>query len=217
MENYFEIDEPIKKRGFTIGKLLKFIVGALIIFMLGTIVVRCSLYSDDKIVKKVLVNEVTRTAYQENPEDFAVEKYGIKKSWIDVSQGRIIEFKELYHIKEAKQLQFCVKYKMDIAEYVDDTTGIPFKFTLVDNYSISYTDYFFEQKEKHGYNYIRLCFENIELVDEKKAPNSAGLPARKTYTLLVDRLEEDGSYRELCRAEIYSGSGVSKPVKVNIK
>lgn len=47
----------------------------------------------------------------------------------------------MYHIEAAKQLQFSVKYNVDIAPNINED-GIPFKFRLVDSDKNVYEDYF---------------------------------------------------------------------------
>ena len=89
MDNYYDIEEPVKK-GFTIGKLFKWIMYGIMFLIIGILVVRCSLYSDDKLVEKVLVNENTIAAY--NSGDFSVEQYGMDKHWQDVQERRMVEF-----------------------------------------------------------------------------------------------------------------------------
>lgn len=79
MENYPDIEEP-KKKGFTVGKLFKWLAFAVIAAIYLILIARCSMYSDDKIVSEILVNDVTRAAYQAAPENFTVEQYGHAES-----------------------------------------------------------------------------------------------------------------------------------------
>ena len=213
MDNYYDIEEPVK--GFTIGKLFKWIIYSVILVMVGIIVVRCTLYSDDKLVKKVLVNDVTREAYSK--PGFEVEQYGMDKPWQVVEERRMVEFNYLYHIKTARQLQFSVKYNTDIVECLREEDGLPFKFKLVDNYRNVYEDYFFEEKEKFGYNYIRLCFEGVDLIDDSAEPDEFGEYPRKPYTKYIYELGVDGEYTELAKYKIYDGSKVSKKIDFKLR
>lgn len=214
MDNYYDIDEPVKK-GFTIGKLFKWIFYSVVLVMIGILVVRCSMYKDDKLVKKVLVNDVTRAAYQ--TEGFKVEQYAMESPWQVVEERRMVEFNCLYHIKNARQLQFSVKYNTDIVEHIRKEDGLPFKFKLVDSDSNVYEDYFFESTEKTGYGYIRLCFEGVDLIDEDSEPDEFGNKQRKRFTVYVYELDDEGEYFELCRYKIYDGSPVSRDVKFKLK
>ena len=210
MDNYYDIEEP-EKKGFTIGKLFKWIIYGITMLIVAIIVVRCTMYSNHKIVKKVIVNDVTTAAF--DTEGFAVEQYAMDKPWQVVEERRMVEFNYLYHIKNARQLQFSVKYNTDIVEYTREQDGLPFKFKLVDNYSNVYEDYFFEKAEKAGYGYIRLCFEGIDLIDEDSEPDEYGNKDRKKYTVYVYELDGDGEYFELCRYRIYDGSPISRDIK----
>ena len=97
MENYPDIEEP-KKKGFTVGKLFKWLAFAVIAAIYLILIARCSMYRDDKIVSEILVNDVTRAAYQADPENFTVEQYGMQKAWVAITEGRMVEFNYLYHI-----------------------------------------------------------------------------------------------------------------------
>ncbi len=207
MENYYDIEEP-KKKGFTVGKLFKWLAITVIILVYAVLIVRCTIFQDDvKITSKILVNENTVTAYNKAPEEFKVVQYGMNSPWVAVSEGRLIQFDNLYYIDASKQMQFTVKYNKDIAPDMN-SDGVPFKFRLIDNYNNTYENYFFEQKDKFNYNYIRLCFENIELVDYSQEPDENGKLKRLKYTLYIDKLMPDGSYFEYCKYMIYDGSTV---------
>ena len=215
MDNYYDIEEP-KKRGFTVGKLLKWAAVALIAVVYIILIARCTMYGDDKIVSKILTNDATLEAYHADPAGFTVEQYGMNNPWIPVEDGRMVEFNNLYHIPAASQLQVSVKYNTDIAPYLGED-GLPFRFHLTDDDGNVYDRYFFEQKRKFAYNYIRLCFESITLEDSEKPLNENGKLERKSYTLHVERRNEDGSYTELCKYRVYDGSDISKKVDFSIK
>ncbi len=219
-------EEPPKK-GFTIGKLIKWVFLLLIILVYVILAARCVQTSDHKIVKEVLVNDEFIKAYESNPENFKVEKYGIEKSWADIREGRLLEFNNLYYVPMASQMQLSVKFNMDLPQCEYDAE-IPFKFRLRDENGTEYADYWYRFAEKMGYGYIRICFEDIAL--EKSEDEIAALADgetaeqisdigvygidknRKKYTLYVDMVQTDGSYIEICSVRIYGGSAVSKEV-----
>lgn len=227
-ESAESFNEEPQKKGFTFGKLIKWIFLSLIILVYLILAARCVQSSDHKIVDKVLVNDAFVKAYESSPEEFAVEKYGIEKAWADIREGRLLEFNSLYYVPLAKQLQISVKFNLDLplCEY---DAEIPFRFRLRDEEGNEYTDYWYEFAEKTGYGYIRLCFEGIELEkpDTENEGQSAGEAEevqtsigsygvsenRKKYTLCVDMVNADGSYSEICTAKIYNGSVVSKKIE----
>ncbi len=215
MENYPDIEEP-KKKGFTVGKLFKWLAFAVIAAIYLILIARCSMYSDDKIVSEILVNDVTRAAYQAAPENFTVEQYGMQKAWVAITEGRMVEFNYLYHIKAAKQLQISVKFNKDI--FADEKTPADsLKFYLTDENGTVYDEYFYKEKQKFDYRYIRLCFENVELTDEALSPDESGAIPRKSYTLHFEKPMPDGSYEEVCAYRIYSGSDISKIIPFSLK
>lgn len=206
MDNYYDIEEPKKEKGLSVRRVLRWLAYLIMASVIITLMVRCSIYIDDKIVSEVLQDDVFNAAYERSPEDFSVRQYGMKSAWVAIRDGRLIEFNYLYHIEKARELQFSVKYNSDLAEYLNED-GIPFKFRLIDNENNVYDDYFFKQKDKFGYIYLRLCFHNIDLSYE-----TDGKAQRRTYTLFIDVLGEDGGYSELCSYLIYDGSEIYKDI-----
>ena len=217
MDNYYDIEDPIKVKGFTFKKLFKFLCWVLFLLVIGTIIIRCTLSKNDPIVSKVIADDKTLAVYNENPESFTVQQYPMNSPWVAIQEGRLVEFNYLYYLPESKQLQFSVKYNLDIAENVDEF-GIPFEFYLTDESNEEFSDYFFEFKKKYGYGYIRICFNNIELEDITEEPDEFGKYPRKKYTLNILELGEDGIYSELCTYLVYDGGSISKRIRVdNIK
>ncbi len=213
MENYPEIEEP--KKGFTVGKLFKWAALAVIAAVYLILIARCSMYRDDKIVSEVLVNDATKAAFSEDPDNFAVEQYGMQKSWVAISEGRLVEFNYLYHIKAARQLQVSVKFNKDILP--DNTLAESLKFYLTDNDGNVYDKYFYKEKKKFDYRYIRLCFEQIDLINDGGEVDENGEIPRKTYTLHFEKPMQDGSFSEVCAYRLYDGSDISKKIAFSIK
>ena len=205
MDNYYDIEEPKNEKGITVKRVLKWICFAIMAFVIVTLVVRCSIYRDDGIVREILVDDVFMQAYEASPEDFSVRQYGMNSAWVPVRDGRLIEFNYLYHIEAAHELQFSVKYNKDISEWLNDD-GIPFKFRLIDSSGNVYTDYYFKSKSKLQYNFLRICFHGIDLEADG---------VRTSYTLYIDALNEDGTYGELCSYKLYDGSTIYKEIKYN--
>lgn len=216
MENYPDVEEP-KKKGFTVGKLFKWAAIAVIAAVYVILIARCTMYRDDKIVSEILTDDTTLAAYQADPENFAVEQYGMSSPWIAIEDGRMVQFNFLYHIKAARQLQFSVKYNVDLIPYTPGQGELPMRFRLVDEDGTVYEDYFWKQKQRFRYNYIRVCFNGIDLENADKPLKENGKPERHTYMLYIDCLSEDGSYTELCKYSIYDGSEVSKMITDTLK
>ena len=64
MENYPEVTEPKNGKKFTVGKLFKWLAILIILLVYAILIVRCTMYSDDKIVSKVIYNDITVSAYK---------------------------------------------------------------------------------------------------------------------------------------------------------
>ena len=203
-------NEPPKKKGFTVKKLLKAAALLIIIFVYGVLFARCVMSSDSSRVKKVIEDDELLAAYNENPEEFYVEQYGMPSAWVAIREGRLVEFNYLYYIPSVNKLQVSVKFNTDLAGF-DYKEEIPFKFRLYDDGGNEYTDYIYEYDEKFGYGYIRLGFNGIELVKSGEYGED-GKELRKTYKLYIDMVNPDGGYDELCEYDLYNGSDISKKI-----
>ena len=144
-------------------------------------------------------------AYNADRENFEVLQYGIKSSWVAIKENRLIEFNYLYYVPKTEQLQFSVKYNLDLP---GEDVGLPFKFRLTDSDGNEYTSYTYEFEKRYGYGYYRLCFDGIKLEND----DSAETETNKSYTVTIDMKDADGNYSELCTNEIYNGSTVCRPV-----
>ena len=203
-------NEQPKKKGFTIGKLLKSIGLLLIILVYAVMFARCALSRNHKIVDEILKDEVFESALKQNPETFSVEQYGMQSAWVAIRENRLIEFDSLYYVPLAKQMQFSVKFSTDLPQF-EYSTEIPFKFRLVDETGKENTDYWYKYASRSRYGFIRICFNGIELeIDGEFDEN--GKPKRHKYTLYIDMIQPDGEYKELCSYQIYEGSAISKQI-----
>ena len=139
--------------------------------------------------------------------------------WIAIAEGRLLEFNNLYYIPKLNQLQFSVKYNEDIKYSENDK--MPLVFKLTDDDGNEYTEYFTEFAERSKYEYVRVCFENINIYKDKVDQN--GEPVRKKLTLTVDMPDKNGKSRQDDRfyfpysKQIYDGRNVSKPVKYKVE
>ena len=197
--------------------VLKWIGVLIIVLICALLFYRCVTSIDHPVVKKVLMNEEFLSAYAENPENVRVQQYGMHSAWVTVDEGRLIEFNNLYHIPSVNQLQFSIKYNHDIVKGEFD--GIPFKLRLVDENGKVYEDFVYEAASRERFRYIRVSFDNIVLVRDEIDENGNNL--RHSYVLEIDCVQPDGSYKELCKYELYDGdsqrSFVFKDVKFDVE
>ena len=193
-------------------RILKWLGVSVILLICALLFYRCVTSKDHPIVKKVLMNEAFLTAYEQNPEEVKVQQYGMQSAWVSVDEGRIIQFNHLHYVPVTNQLQFSIKYNYDIIK--GEFEGIPFKLRLVDEEGNVFTDFWYETAKRERFRYIRVCFENIELVKDELDENGNNL--RHSYVLEIDAVQPDGSYKELCRYELYDGDGQRSSVFRNV-
>ena len=193
-------------------RILKWLGVFIIVLICALLFYRCVTSIDHPVVKKIMMNEAFLSAYNENPENVRVQQYGMQSAWVSIDEGRIIEFNHLHHIPATNQLQFSIKYNHDIAkgEYID----IPFKLRLVDEDGNVYDNFWCETASRERFRYIRVCFENIVLVKDELDENGNNL--RHTYILEIDCVQPDGSYKELCKYELYDGDSQRSSVFKNV-
>lgn len=211
-ENADVFNEEENKKQHILIRILKWAGIGIILLICLLLFYRCATSTDHPIVKKVLMNEAFLSEYEKNPEDLRVQQYGMQSAWVSVDRGRLIEFNHLYHIPKTNQLQFSIKYNHDIIK--GEFEGIPFKLRLIDENGKAYESYFWESASRERFRYIRVCFNNIELLSGEKDEN--GIDLRHSYTLEIDSVQEDGSYELLCTYKIYDGDSGRSSVFKNI-
>lgn len=192
---------------------LKWFCIGIIILIVTILFYRCATHRDHKITDKVLMNEAFYEAYKENPDKLEVRKYGMPSPWIDIAQGRLIEFDELYHIPKLNQLQISIKFNEDIVP--ENTVDFPLKLKLIDENGNIYKDYFFETGSIERFCHMRVCFENIALETGETDENGKAL--RHTYTMEIDSVQQDGTYKKLCEYVVYNGENEKSVVYKNVK
>ena len=206
----FNEDEHKKQHVFV--RVIKWIGIGIILVICLLLFYRCVTAINHPIIRKVLMNDAFLEAYENNPDSVKVRKYGMESAWESVEQGRLIEFNELYHIPVTNQLQFSIKYNHDIID--GEFEGIPFKLRLVDEEGKVFDEYWYETAKRERFRYIRVCFENIVL--EKDGLDDNGKSLRHSYVVEIDAVQKDGSYKTICRYEVYDGDSGRADVFKNV-
>ena len=226
----FNEDEEVKKTNIFV-RIIKWLGLAVIFFIIGCLLYRCATHRfepdvSDKIIMTEEFLEICKTG-NEKPE---IRKYGIQKPWVDVleRQGRLMEFKYLYHIPSTHQLLVTLKYNSDIVPEAFDTlpekgtsldmTGIPFEIALRDETGREYTDFVFETAERERFRYIRLCFNGVDI--ETGETDGDGEPLRHTLFVKLKMITDDGSFTDLCLGgihKIYDGKDIKNNVFDKVK
>ncbi len=212
-ENADVFNEDAEKKPHIIIRILKWLGIGIILMICALLFYRCVTSTDHPIVKKVLMNQEFLEEYEKDSENVKVQQYGMQSAWVSVAQGRLIEFNNLYYIPATNQLQVSIKYNHDIIK--GEFEGIPFKLRLIDENGNTFENYFYEKASRERFRYIRVCFDDIELLTGEK--NNDGVDLRHSYTLEIDSVQEDGSYEPLCRYKVYDGDSNRNSVFKNIE
>ena len=211
-------EEPNKKEHIVV-RIFKWLGIGIIVIICGLLMYSCICSIDHGIVDKVLMNEAFYDEYEKAPDELVVEQYGMNSPWIAITEGRLLEFNNLYYIPKLNQLQVSVKYNEDIKYSKNDE--MPLVFKLTDDEGNEYTDYFVAFAERSKYEYVRICFENVDLYKRETDENGEFL--RKKLTLTVDMLDKNGKSRQDDKfyfpysKQLYDGRNVSKPVKYKVE
>jgi len=211
-ENADIFDDEPKKQNIVV-RILKWIGAIIVILICAILFYRCVSSMDHGIVDDVLMNEAFYSAYEENPDQLEVEKYGMQSPWVAIREGRLVEFNELYYIPHLKQMQFSIKYNEDLPQC--EYTGVPFRLTLVDDEGNEYGEYWYKTAQKERYKYIRVCFENIDIYTDKV--DEDGQEIRRTYKLVMEITDGNGGYKPLCEYSLYDGKTICKNIEYKVE
>ena len=150
-----------------IGRLFIYLIFALGIFVLSCFIFRSYRMSNIPLCDDILFNETTYEAYNSDKENFKVYHYGLHKRFESVLANQLLQMEYMYYIPIASQMQVTVKYNTSYAPVPTEDT-LPLRLVLMDEKSNVYDDFFYEFGDKHGYGYIRICYENIVFTDESE-------------------------------------------------
>ncbi len=148
----------------------------------------CSTQDAPKSVSSIIWNEITRAAYQANPEEFQILSQ--EPSTFITDNGRFW-ISDVVYLPQAKQLQLTIKYNDSTLKYLKEALAKqqaeaetaetdngkdvilpeivlpdePFDYSILDNSGVRYHEYASISDREQNYNYRRLVFENIEIPD----------------------------------------------------
>lgn len=193
-----------------IKKIFKAICICIILAVYLIIFIRFFMSCDSEIVETILKTPEIEAAYQASPDTFEIHSYELtdwykSKNAADDKEGSggkllSIDKESLYHIPETKNLQFALKFNLDILENRDigySAEKLPFKMYLEDENGNIYEDYSaVVYDEKYSFGYIRINFDNISLIKEDGSLDEDGDPARKSYELYLYMMDENGNYSD---------------------
>ncbi|MGI6202526.1 MAG: hypothetical protein ACOYID_03885 [Eubacteriales bacterium] len=168
--NYYDA-EP-KKKGFSIGKLFKWLLALLTFSIYLLLTLRaCALdgLKDTAKTRALLRNEKFVAAYSTSPESIKVEA-GIDNS-ITTRDGRIT-VTNIRWIEPIDQFQLTVRYNNSLARVIMDDfslknepVGEYLTFALRDDAGNLYTAFEYITDSVFVYNFRRLVFDDVRLED----------------------------------------------------
>ena len=193
-----------------IKKIFKAICLCIILAVYIIIFIRFFTSCDSAIVDTILKTPEIEAAYESSPETFEIHAYEIT-DWYKSkpragdetgNTGKLlsVDKESLYHIPKTKNLQFALKFNLDILENRElaySSELLPFKMKIEDEDGNVYEKYSAVMyDEKYSFGYIRINFDNISFIKEDGSLDADGDPARKNYELYLYMMDKDGNYKE---------------------
>lgn len=176
--------EEEKKSWF--GTLVTCIFFALGIFIISMIIFRSYKMSDIPLCDDIIFNESTYEAYEENPDDFKVYTYGLRKRFESVAGNKLLQLKYMYYIPGTNQIQVSIKYSTDYAETATDD-HLPLELVLKNEKGNVLSDYFYEYGSKYDYGYVRICWNNAPITDTSEYTLYIYLPVENKESKLIGK------------------------------
>ena len=170
MDNFDK--DPVK--GFTVKKLLKYLLIAVILFVYGGFMLRiCTMGNPDSMDKYVWTESAIQLykTYQ--------DKFSVKKVNEDALSYQYITTDGKFAVNNIfvtetgggkAQVQFTVRYNNSTLEYLrndyhltENPAGEPFVYVLSDTNGNIYKKYLFTKDTKTVYNYRHIIFEDVDI------------------------------------------------------
>lgn len=174
------------KKSSIIVKLLTWSFFSLGIFIICCFIFRSCKMSDAPICDDILFDSELYEIYNENPEEFKVYTYGLRKRFESVGENYLLQLKYMYYIPYAEKMQVTVKYNTVYAGVPTDT-ALPFDIILKNEKSEEMSDFYYEYDVKNSYAYIRLCYNNIKISDTSEYTLYINLPQQNKDTKQIGK------------------------------
>lgn len=142
------------------GKIIKIIFTSVILLLCALFIGRIFLLTDKSVLAEISPDEINRAAYSSSGGKLTLLTH---KQYDELSKEGLFGSYALVYIKEAKQLQFTVRYNDSIYKYTDYAEGTEFTYFL---YNTKTEEYIaasrVDSAERFMYNYNRLVFDGID-------------------------------------------------------
>lgn len=190
MENYgyYPDDENESVRGFTIGKLFKYIGIAIVVAVWVIILFRIWAAGDTKFSKSFMWTDDAVRAYKEDPDNFKIMSYDLHSYTLtienddgtidsemivrnNITDDGYFQVTHMMYVEATKELQFTVRYTTASVEYLKTyyklakkPSGIPYHFMVFEG-DTYFDDYTYTTDTRFIYTYCRLVFSGIDMED----------------------------------------------------
>ncbi len=181
MEYDYYPEEPEKKKGFTVGKIFKYLAIALVVLVYALVFFRIAISKDTKLAKSFIWTEESASAYSENGGltvyTQKLEGYTLRDdtgnvietvNYEELSEDGLFQVSNFMYVEETGEIIITVRYNDNCEELycdkysLDPKAGEIFVFELSGG-GETYSDYTFVTDERFVYHYRRLIFSGVEL------------------------------------------------------
>lgn len=186
------------KKGFTVGKLLKWLLIALILFVYGLFMLRICSQGEPESMKRFYWTQSSIGLYSSASDTFSVAVSTPDKN---IDDDGLFSVSSVYYMPQTGEIQFTVRYNNSTVKGIRedysldaDPVGEVFVYILTDANGVAYTSYSFTSASKFVHNYRKVVFEGIDFT-------SCG-----TLTLDVYYIGDVNTEKSLSRFVIYDSA-----------
>ncbi len=181
MEYDYFPEEPEKKKGVSVGKILKYLAMALIVLVYALLFFRIFISNDTSLAKSFVWTEKSIAAYDENGGISVytqeLEGYSIYNddgdvvetvSYNELSEDGLFKVSNFMYVKDTREVIITLRYndtceKLYSEKYsVDPDAHELFVFELRGGEK-TYSDYVYLTDERFVYHYRRLVFGDVDI------------------------------------------------------
>ncbi len=188
MENYgyYPDDEEVVEKGFSFGKLIKYIATAFVIAIWVIVLFRIWVSGETKFSKSFMWTPESIAAYNESPDDFKILQYELKSytkhfenpdgslsaqqfTRNNITDDGFFKVSQMMYVEATKELQFTVRYTTaaveDLTDYYmlpEKPKGVPFHFVIYEK-DTYFDEYEYSVDTRFIYTYCRVVYKGIDI------------------------------------------------------
>ncbi len=204
----------VKKKRFTVKKLLKYIALLLILIVYVLLIGRMALAKVSGDMARYLWTESGALAYKSSPKDYKIQTAYIT-AVIDEDTG-YYHISNFTFVKGTGEVQLTIRYNDSTVDELDkfypnrEKTPEDFVFVISDDYGNVYDTYKYISSSNLLYNFRRVVFENVDLETDSSlylsiyyiGDVSLDCPMTRRYKLIDSELLSEAGYIKNADVEI---------------